>query len=55
MVKKKPFKIIWDKNALDNFKEILAFLSKQSTLAPKIVKEKILSRLDIISTNALIC
>ncbi|MBA2612789.1 MAG: type II toxin-antitoxin system RelE/ParE family toxin [Bacteroidetes bacterium] len=55
MVKKKSFKIIWDRNALDDFKEILTFLSKQSTLAPKIVKDGILSRLNVISTNALIC
>ncbi|MDO8999349.1 MAG: type II toxin-antitoxin system RelE/ParE family toxin [Bacteroidota bacterium] len=55
MVKKNSFKIIWDRNALDNFKEILTFLSKQSTLAPKIVKEGVLERLDIIRTNALIC
>ena len=55
MVKNKSFKIIWDKQTLDNFKEILTFLSKQSSQAPKIVKEGILSRLDIIKTNALIC
>ena len=55
MVKNKSFKIIWDKQTLDNFKEILTFLSKQSSQAPKIVKKGILSRLDIIKTNALIC
>lgn len=55
MVKNKSFTIIWDRNALDDFKEILSFLSKQSSLAPKIVKEGILSRLEIIKTNALIC
>ena len=55
MVKKKSFKIVWDGNALDNFEEILEFLSKQSTEAPKIVKKGILSRLRVIKTNALIC
>ena len=54
MVNKKPFKIIWDRNALDDFKEILSFLAKQSTQAPKIIKEGVLSRLDNIKTNALI-
>ncbi len=55
MVKKISFKIIWDKLALDNFKDILDFLSKQSPQAPKIVKEGVLTRLDIIKENALIC
>lgn len=55
MVKQKLFAIIWDRNALENFKEILSFLSKQSSQAPKIVKDGILSRLEIIKTNALIC
>ncbi|MES2138824.1 MAG: type II toxin-antitoxin system RelE/ParE family toxin [Bacteroidota bacterium] len=55
MVKQKSFPIIWDRNALDDFKEILSFLSKQSSQAPKIVKDGILSRLEIIKTNALIC
>lgn len=54
MVNKKPFKIIWDRNALDDFKEILSFLSKQSAEAPKIIKEGVLSCLDTIKTNALI-
>ena len=55
MVKKRSFKIIWDKVALNDFKEILDFLSKQSTKAPKIVKEGVLTRLDIITSNAFIC
>ncbi len=54
MVKQKSFAIIWDRNALEDFKEILSFLSKQSSQAPKIVKEGILSRLEIIKTNPLI-
>lgn len=55
MVSKKSFKIIWDRSALDDFKETLNFLSKQSPEAPKIVKGAIIARLDTISTNALIC
>lgn len=55
MVKKKSFKIAWDRNALDDFKEILEYLSQQSTEAPKIVKKGVLSRLDVIKTNVLIC
>lgn len=31
MVKKIVFKVIWNRNALDNFKEILGFLSDQGT------------------------
>ncbi len=55
MVKQQqPYTIIWDKNALDHLKEILTFLSKQSSQAPKIVKEGILSRLEDIKKNALI-
>lgn len=55
MVKQNFFAIIWDRNALDDFKEILSFLSKQSSLAPKIVKDGVLSRLEVIKTNVLIC
>ena len=55
MVKEGSFKIIWDRPALDNFKDILDFLSKQSPQAPKIVKHAILVRLDVIKKNALIC
>ena len=54
MVKKKVFKIIWDRNALDNFKEILDYLSKQSTQAPKIVKEGILSWLELLKRTPVI-
>ncbi len=46
MVNQKSYTIIWDRVALDHFKDILDFLSKQSSQAPKIVKEGILSRLD---------
>lgn len=54
MVKQKSYTIIWDRVALDHFKEILDFLSKQNSQAPKIVKEGVLSRLDDVKKNALI-
>lgn len=54
MVKQKAYTIIWDRIALDHFKSILEFLSKQSSLAPKIVKEGVLSRLNDVKKNALI-
>lgn len=54
MIKQKSYTIIWDRIALDHFKDILDFLSKQSSQAPKIVKEGILSRLDDVKKNALI-
>jgi plasmid stabilization system protein ParE len=52
---KPSLKIVWDRKALDNFKEILAFLKKQSDQAPKIIKSAIIARLEIIKTNPLIC
>ena len=54
MVKQKSYTVVWDKNALEHFKEILDFLSKQSSQAPKIVKDGVLSRLDDVKKNALI-
>lgn len=54
MIKPKSYTIIWDRIALDHFKDILDFLSKQSSQAPKIVREGILSRLDDVKKNALI-
>ena len=54
MVKQKTYTIIWDRIALDHFKDILEFLSKQSSQAPKIVKDGVLSRLDDVKKNALI-
>lgn len=54
MIKQKSYKIIWDRVALDHFKDILDFLSKQSSQAPRIVREGILSRLDAAKKNALI-
>lgn len=46
MVKQKAYTTIWDRIALDHFKDILEFLSKQSSQAPKIVKNGMLSRLN---------
>jgi plasmid stabilization system protein ParE len=55
MVKRNSFKIVWDRKALDHFKDVLSFLEKQSNQAPKIVKSAIMSRLDLIKTNPLLC
>ena len=55
MVKPNSLKIVWDRKALDHFKDILAFLAKQSDQAPKIVKTSIIDRLDLIKSNPLIC
>ena len=52
---KPSLRIFWDRKALDNFKDILTFLEKQSNQAPKIVKSAIIARLDLIKTNPLIC
>ncbi len=54
MVKSPSLKIIWDRNALDNFKEILDYLGKQSVQAPKIVKTGIVARIEAIKINPLI-
>lgn len=51
---KPSYKIIWDRKALDHFKDILTYLEKQSRQAPRIVKDAIISRLDVIKTNPLI-
>jgi hypothetical protein len=51
MVRQVRFKILWDRQALDQLKEILEYLLKQIDQASKIVKAAIISRLDIIKTN----
>ncbi len=51
---KPHYKIIWDRKALDHFKDILAYLEKQSKQAPKIIKDAVISRLNVIKTNPLI-
>ncbi len=55
MVKSAPFMLVWDRMALDNFKEILTYLGKQSDQAPKIVKSAIIERLVIIKDNPMSC
>jgi plasmid stabilization system protein ParE len=55
VVKIPAFKIIWDRKALDHFKEALIYLEKQSNQAPKIVKGAIIARLDLIKSNPFIC
>ncbi len=54
MTGQESYRIIWDRIALDHFKEILDFLSRQSSQAPKIVREGILSRLENLKKNPLI-
>jgi len=53
LVKSLAFKIVWDRQALDHFKEILIYLDKQSKQAPKVVKVAILEKLEHIKTNPL--
>jgi hypothetical protein len=52
MVKPNSLKIVWDRKALDHFKDILAFLAKQSAQAPKIVKTSIIDRLELIKNKS---
>lgn len=53
MVKPLPFKLVWDRNALDEFKNILTYLENQSKQAPKIVKNAIIDKLELVKTNPL--
>jgi plasmid stabilization system protein ParE len=53
MVRKSSLKIIWDQQALIEFKDILTHLSTQSQQAPKIVKVAILNRLKLLKSNPL--
>jgi plasmid stabilization system protein ParE len=55
MVKPAAYKIIWDRKALDHFKDILTYLQRQINQAPKIVKSAIMARLDLVKTNPQIC
>lgn len=45
VAKKAAYSIVWDRIALDNFKEILEYLSQKSQSAPGIVKESILDKI----------
>ena len=51
MVKASGYKVIWDRNALDNFLEILEYLGKHSAQAPKIVKRAITASIEVVKTN----
>jgi hypothetical protein len=51
MVKVLPLNIVWDIEALNQFKEILFHIEQQSIQAPKIVKKEILDRLKLIKNN----
>ncbi|MBL7942370.1 MAG: type II toxin-antitoxin system RelE/ParE family toxin [Flavobacteriales bacterium] len=51
---KQVFRISWDREALDQLKAILDYLSKQSAKAPGIVKLAIVSRIELIRNNPLI-
>lgn len=51
VVKKETYSIIWDRKALDNFKEILEYLSQKSLSAPGIVKESILDKISLLEHN----
>ena len=53
MTARRSYIIIWDRIALDHFKEILEYLLQQSSQAPKIVRESVLSRLDNVKKNPL--
>lgn len=51
MIQERSYTIIWDRIAFADFKNILNFLSKQSSQAPKIVRKGVLSRLRDIEKN----
>jgi plasmid stabilization system protein ParE len=55
MVKKKSFKVVWNRKTLDEFKKILTFLEEQNPQAPRIVKKAIMVRISIIKRNPQIC
>lgn len=55
MVNFTSLEIIWDRKALDNFKEILGFLEKRSSVAPIIVKNSILSKIETIKIDPFAC
>jgi plasmid stabilization system protein ParE len=52
---KPQYQVVWDREALNHFKDILRYLEKQSQQAPKIVKEAILNKIDIVQNNPFIC
>ncbi len=54
MVKPGAYKIIWEKNALDELKEILAYISKESPYGAKMVKESIVAKMKTTKTHPFI-
>ena len=54
-MKKKIYKVVWDRNTLDEFIDILTFLEKQSRATPKIVKIAVLEKIAAIKKNPSIC
>jgi plasmid stabilization system protein ParE len=55
MVRARTFKIIWDRNALNEFKVILVYLGKRSSQAPGIVKGAVIAKLDSIKKTPFTC
>jgi addiction module RelE/StbE family toxin len=55
MVKRKTYRIIWDEDALYQLQEYLAYVHRQSPSAPGIIRDRLLEKLDTISTNPFIC
>lgn len=54
MVKSSALKVVWDTEALNQFKEVLEYLEEQSKQAPRIVKNAILGQIAQIKANPLI-
>lgn len=55
MVKPNVLKVVWDVEALNQFKEVLTYLEGQSEQAPKIVKQAILDRIKVLVKNPFSC
>ena len=54
MVNNARYSIIWEVGALNNLKEILQYLSKQSVSAPKIVKAGVLNSIKTLERTPFI-
>ncbi|MBI1266150.1 MAG: hypothetical protein GC193_01835 [Cryomorphaceae bacterium] len=54
MVRSSAFRIVWDTEALNQFKETLEYLEEQSSQAPRIVKKAVLDQIAQIKKNPLI-
>jgi plasmid stabilization system protein ParE len=55
MVRPKTFRVIWDDVALEQLKNYMAFVHKQSPAAPRIINQAILKALKTIAKNPRIC